>query len=354
MEQRISKVLNRSLVALAIFLFFNLSNSDSIDSFLTWEQMDTAYLIYVYVVVMIVWRLCDLMIRWYEKRFLTTSFNKKKLVKLFFIDFGITLPVILAATYFSSFHLKELLGHPTEEIIGDSEILFLSESAQSVVLASLIILWELLKLYHRYTLKVENEKIDMQNELLLSKYESLKNQVNPHFLFNSFSVLSTLIEEDQKMAGKFLFQLSKMYRYTLDNKGRQMVELKKELDFLKSYVFLLKTRHEDAIEVKTNVPDEYMERQLPTLSLQMLIENAVKHNNFSLDEPLIIEIKVEDDYLVVQNRLNKKHAPVQSTRIGLENIRKRYSYQSEKEVIVDQNSGFFTVKLPILSNLSLS
>jgi sensor histidine kinase YesM len=349
----IKKFLYRSIVAFGIFLFFNISNSESVESFLTWDNADTAYLIFVVGVVHIVWGICDLVIRWFERNRLVHSFNKGKLAALFLLDFGITLPVILVATYFSAFHMKHILNAP-EDMIGDTRILFLSETVQAIVLSSLIMFWELLNLYYKHTNKIEQEKAEMQKELLLSKYESLKNQVNPHFLFNSFSVLSSLIEVDRAMAGKFLSQLSRLYRYILDNKDHQMVDLAKELDFLKSYIFLLKTRHESAIDVSIRISDDHLKCSIPTLSLQMLIENAVKHNNFSKEEPLFIEIRAEGDYLVVKNRINRKNASIHSTKIGLENIRKRYSFESSKDVVVENDESFFTVKLPIINQLSFS
>jgi sensor histidine kinase YesM len=342
----------RSVIACGIFLFFNISSSESVEEFLTWTSLDVAYFLFVYLVVLVVWGICDMLIQWYKRNYLSGSFHKRKLVGLFFLHFVVSLPVIMAATYFSAFHMKYLLNCP-QDMIGDSRIVFLSETVQAVVISSLIIFGEILNLYYHHTAKIESEKAEMQTELLKSKYESLKNQVNPHFLFNSFSVLSSLIDHDQKLAGKFLGQLSKMYRYILDNRDHQLVDLSRELAFLDSYIFLLKTRHEDSIQVDTDIPEQFEDCQIPTLSLQMLIENAIKHNDFSHDEPLLISIRIENDYLVVQNRLNRKRAPLHSTRVGLENIRKRYCYKTNKSVVIQDDKEYFTVKLPVLlPNLS--
>ena len=121
---------------------------------------------------------------------------------------------------------------------------------------------------------------------------------------------------------------------------------------MKSYIFLLKTRHEEGIDIKIDLRIDQETYFIPTLSLQMLIENAIKHNNFSKDNPMTIRIfNEEDDYLVVENELRSKKSEIQSTKVGLENIRKRYSYQSEKRVVIAESESHFTVKLPILTSM---
>jgi len=168
---------------------------------------------------------------------------------------------------------------------------------------------------------VVHERALMQKELLLSQFQSLKNQVNPHFLFNSFSVLSSLINDDPEKASAFLSRLSKMYRYILENGEANLVTLQEELDFLKDYLYLLETRHEDSIKVDMNLGTDIKDYLLPTLSLQMLIENAVKHNRFSHHDPLMVKVYREGaSYLVVQNRLNQKNLVHGTTKIGLEKL----------------------------------
>lgn len=300
---------------------------------------------------MAVWEISARLIAAYERKYLKTSFSKRQIIKLFWYVELIIIPVIILLTYFSAFHFKELLNCPDPEGQATN---FFKETLNAMVLSWLIIGSQLLKTYYHYTNRIEREKAEMQKELLLSKYESLKNQVNPHFLFNSFSVLSSLIEENPQRASEFLNRLSKMFRYILDNKSQQMISLQKELEFLKSYTYLLKTRFEEAVEVHIDLDLKITHHQIPTLALQMLIENAVKHNRFSKTEPLHIHITNNDEYLVVWNKVNKKDAEVYSTKVGLENIRKRYSFQTNCGIKIAVDKGLFTVKLPLLNYSGLS
>jgi len=199
-----------------------------------------------------------------------------------------------------------------------------------------------------YTRKSEREKSEIQQELALSKFESLKDQIQPHFLFNSFSVLTAIIEEDPKLAVEFVAKLSKIYRYVLDNKS-QLVDLKTELEFLEHYIFLLKTRHRESIQI--NIKLEGVSSLLPILSLQMLVENALKHNYFSKEIPLIIDLYAENGWLIVTNNLNKRSDMKESTKFGLQNIQNRYELLLEQSIEVLENKTSFTVKLPLITNL---
>ena len=211
----------------------------------------------------------------------------------------------------------------------------------------------MLRLYYLNMRNMEVEQTRMQKELLSTRYESLKNQVNPHFLFNNFSVLTALIYEDADLAADFVAKLSRLYRYILDNKENEMVSLEKEFEFLDSYLFLLKIRHENSLKVERRVTIDPADFYVPTLSLQMLIENAVKHNNFSQEKPLTIKIYNEgDQFIIVQNGVNLKTSLSHSTKIGLENIKNRYTLKSDKKVLVYQSDQYFKVKLPMLSSLS--
>ena len=197
--------------------------------------------------------------------------------------------------------------------------------------------------------KLELDKEKLKNESLASKFESLKNQVNPHFLFNSFNALTDLIYHDQEMAAKFVKQLSVVYRYVLEAQEKELVPLEDELSFVKSYLFLEKIRYGDNLRVNYAM-DFKASAEVPPLSIQMLIENAIKHNIISQDEPLTIEIRSEDDeYIVVSNNLQKKPVPrTKSTGVGLKNIKARYEFLSNKLVQILEENNRFTVKLPFL------
>jgi sensor histidine kinase YesM len=187
----------------------------------------------------------------------------------------------------------------------------------------------------------------LKKETLLSQFESLKNQVNPHFLFNSLNVLTELIHHNQDKAAKFVGELSDVYRYVLDSKNKEVVELKSELEFIEAFFYLLKIRFSDNIKLTISIKDK-RNVMIPPLTLQLLIENAVKHNIISKTEPLLICIYEDNDYLVVKNQLRKKREAQRSSGIGIKNIESRYNFLTEKKIIISDDSDFFTVQIPKL------
>jgi len=197
------------------------------------------------------------------------------------------------------------------------------------------------------------ETAELKKEQIATKYESLKNQVNPHFLFNSLNALTNLVYEDQDQAAKFIRQLSKVYRYVLDTRSQELVPLKTELAFLDSYVFLQKIRFDDKLTVNIDVKG-YEESMLPPIAIQMLLENAIKHNTVAEEEPLTIDIYIEnEEYIVVTNNLQKKTIPIEaSSGMGLANIRSRYEFLSQKKVDIRETEDAFIVKLPLITSVS--
>lgn len=187
-------------------------------------------------------------------------------------------------------------------------------------------------------------QIAMQAEL-----QSLKLQLDPHFMFNNFSTLSALIAEDKTLAQSFIDHLSKVYRYMIVKIHSDTVELQKEIKFIQSYVYLIKIRHGDNVMVSIDIPEHFMNRKIPPITLQLLIENAIKHNIASAAQPLEISIAMKDENLVVRNTLQKlsNPAPV-SSKIGLENIKARYRIVSGLEPVIEEANGVFSVALPLL------
>jgi hypothetical protein len=187
----------------------------------------------------------------------------------------------------------------------------------------------------------------LEKEKIATQYESLRNQVNPHFLFNSLNALSELVYENQALAVKYIHQLSKVYRYVLDSRNTEAATLRDELDFVESFVFLQKIRFGENLDVSIEVKKSDSEFILP-LSLQILIENAIKHNVVSEEDPLRISIYKNDQYIVVNNELRKKESMDEGTGIGLENIRMRYKYLTDQPVTIEESEKEFVVKIPIL------
>jgi sensor histidine kinase YesM len=182
-----------------------------------------------------------------------------------------------------------------------------------------------------------------------AKFESLKNQIDPHFLFNSLNVLSSLIEENTENAQRFTTSLSKIYRYVLEQKDKELVSVDEELAFAKTYMNLLKMRFENSLfyELPSNIPN--LEAKVVPLSLQLLLENTVKHNVVSEQKPLHIRIYIEDNYLVIQNDYQKKEVLQERRGVGLQNIINRYDIITNRKVLIEQNNQTFTVKIPILT-----
>lgn len=193
------------------------------------------------------------------------------------------------------------------------------------------------------------EKEKYMRESITAKYESLKNQVNPHFLFNSLNALSNLVYEDQDKAVKFIKQLSDVYRYVLETRDQEVVDLHDELKFLESYLFLQKIRFGEKLSVNIELAE--VRSHVAPLALQMLIENAIKHNIVSEEDPLFIKLSSDGQYIIVENTLQKKKTLGEpSAGVGLENICKRYEMLSNDQVIIDNNGQQFIVKLPLLKN----
>jgi LytS/YehU family sensor histidine kinase len=188
----------------------------------------------------------------------------------------------------------------------------------------------------------------LKRESLKAQLNALKTQVNPHFLFNNLNTLSSIIPEDPKLAVDFVQQLSRVYRHILEVQDEQSIPLKDELDVMKAYAFLLQTRFGDNLDITVNVPEEKLSKRIVPLSLQILMENAIKHNIVSAEKPLKIDVFAENGKLVVSNNLQKKNQLNESTGIGLNNIRNRCRLLCNGEVEVIENGSSFTVSIPLI------
>lgn len=193
---------------------------------------------------------------------------------------------------------------------------------------------------------VNEEKL--KREKLAIEYEALKNQVNPHFLFNSLTALSSLVYSDQQKAVTFIREFSNVFRYVLESREKEVVDFATEKKLLESVSYLNRIRYEDSLQIKINL-SEATDKYIIPMALQMLLENAIKHNSISANKPLKVEIMEEEGYVVVKNNLQPKKSEIVSNKIGLENIKSRYKYLSDKDVLVEKSNVEFIVKIPILS-----
>jgi len=182
------------------------------------------------------------------------------------------------------------------------------------------------------------------------RFELLQSQLNPHFLFNSLNTLSALVYENQDNAGLFIRKLSDVYRYILDHRDSDLVDLKTELGFADSFILLMKLRFEDNLQVQIHIPEKSDAYKLAPLSLQMLLENAFKHNVISKKKPLQIVVYLEKDFLIVKNNKQPKLSQEKSHHMGLKNLNSRYEFLTDKKIIVEDTQEEFIVKLPLIQS----
>jgi len=184
---------------------------------------------------------------------------------------------------------------------------------------------------------------------LQTQLDSLKNQINPHFLFNSLNALTALIAENPAKAETFVDEISSVYRYLLRNNEQELATIREELDFIESYFHLLKTRYGKGIQWRLEGLTEHDTYQLPPLTLQVLVENAVKHNAILPDRPLLITISVKDNQLIVKNNIQRKTVKVASNKVGLANIAAKYRLLEQGSIDIVDDNHYFTVRLPLIT-----
>lgn len=222
-----------------------------------------------------------------------------------------------------------------------------------LILFILVFVYSLLDfVVYSYT-QMKDEEVrsaEMMNNQLNLQFEALKSQLDPHFLFNSLNTISSLLYKDTEKAERFIRMFAESYRFIFKQNNQPLIPLQKELDFVQAYNYLLEVRFQEAYELKINLPEAILKSYVPPLSVQMLIENAIKHNLISQTTPLAVEIDSEKNYLCVRNNINPLREQPESFQIGIENIRKRYSYFTDESILLDKNEHF-KVSLPLISQL---
>ncbi|MCF6181645.1 2TM domain-containing protein [Lutibacter sp.] len=240
-----------------------------------------------------------------------------------------------------------ILGKPVAQFIND-------KNASTYYIFGLIITLVASLFFHAiYFYKALTEKRVKEQQIVAktetAKYESLKSQIDPHFLFNSLNVLTSLISENPKQAEKFTTKLAKVYRYVLEQKSKDLIDLDEELKFAKTYMELLKMRFENAVTFQIPEKASNPNLKIIPLSLQLLLENTIKHNIVSEDQPLNVIITEENGYLKVVNNYNPKTSIEKGTKVGLKNIIDRYQLITLKKVFIEKNNKEFSIKLPLLT-----
>ncbi|HSK14006.1 MAG TPA: histidine kinase, partial [Phnomibacter sp.] len=222
------------------------------------------------------------------------------------------------------------------------------------ILAGLVLTALLYSIY-RWRLKQQTEILSLENkagslekEKALIQFESLKQQLNPHLLFNSLTSLRSLIKKDTQHATKFLDGMSRTYRYILKSGEKELVTLREEIDFVKTFTALQEVRFGEGLKVCFHMDEESLDKLISPVILQNLVENAIKHNTTSTDGPLVIDIFTEEGYVVVQNNLQRYHMVESSNQSGLRSLKKLYEFYSDKEVVIVDDGAYFVVKVPLL------
>ncbi|MES2862962.1 MAG: 2TM domain-containing protein [Bacteroidota bacterium] len=282
-----------------------------------------------------------------DKVFQAERFTLKRVIIGFTSSFFISILVIFLLRVFEDVIIEQ---HSFAE--------FWSTETLANYLVSIILTFVVTLAFHTfYFYKAYNENKVKEQKIIAgsasAQFESLKNQIDPHFLFNSLNVLSSLIEENPEAAQKFTTSLSKVYRYVLEQKDKELVSVEEELKFAKTYMNLLKMRFENSITFE--LPEfENDEAKVVPLSLQLLLENCIKHNIVSEKKPLHIKIYIEENELIIENNKQIKEVLQDRKGVGLQNIVSRYAILTKRNVIIQESETIFKVKLPILTKQIIS
>ena len=346
-----------------IFIFHLLfkQNDNSFDGAFEPGTRSLVFSIYFIVYWLLFWELCSFI---YKKLILFSS-DKRTWYRRLALITSILLIMVIAGSlifnkgYFIIDHFVFGIGADTEDISYLNPELFKPSRIFSTIHINPELLFGFLLLFilvygtHIFITSVKNTKeleliaARKTKESIAAQYEALKNQIDPHFFFNSLSVLSSLIFENTELSASYISHLSKHYRYILETPADRLVSVENELRHLESYFYLIEIRHPECISLSVNLlPSTQIDIRILPHSLLMLVENAVKHNIFRKDCKLNIEISEDADYIIISNNINKRYPLQKSTGIGLQNIRTRYAIESRKEIVIDESEKYFIVKLP--------
>ncbi len=343
-KKGIYKVLFRLLVINVVFFLVKITmeqDDDMVEGI--FNATSVFYYVSAFFLFMLTWETNDWLLK--KQRPKGGLYFKSSIV-IIGKNIAILAPTTALVYYLGLFVFRESWG-----IICDDPPLieFTIDFFRAILLGLTVIFFNMFHFSMNQRDELTKQMEDLKREMLASKYASLKNQISPHFLFNSLNTLTSLMYEDRDLASDFVTRLASSYRYILDHREQDLVTLKKELGFLDSFVFMMNVRHKDAVVIKSDIQVSTEYFLIPTLSVQMLVENALKHNYYSKEKPLEVQIStIGDEALVVKNNLRKRQLNEETTRLGLKNIKKRYSYYTNKQVLVREEDNFFEVIIPLL------
>ncbi len=345
--KKLKKYLIRIFVAIIFHFIIKLFDQTYEGKFLAFDLRGTLFLVFFVIFFLMIWEIGDLIYKYSVNRLL----KKYDIIRQFtYLVIILTVYGLIVMVLFTiSYSLFDIILFDFHHYSGEYQFFDFDANLGMFGGYMGILLFNgqiyLFNHWKRERLLAEQ----LQKENFQAKYEVLKNQVDPHFFFNNLSILTTLVYKNQDLAAEYINQLSKIYRYILEKRDEILVPLQDELDFLDSYFFLIKIRHENHILFSVDLDAQTSNKSyLPPNTLQMLFENAIKHNQFSDSEPLKINISENDRFLIIKNTLKRRKLVGETSKLGLENIRNRYALLSGGKVMVDEDTETFTVSLPKL------
>ncbi len=299
-----------------------------------------------FVGVVAIWYSIRAIIFFFRKYFSKVSFSVRLIFQLI-LSSVVTISIIWLLELIGEKYFINIFCPCNEKDNFDIKNLYLT----TIIFAFLInTIYESFYLMLRLSEKVlETERY--RKESIEAQYQNLTSRLNPHFLFNSLNTLTTVVEEDPKKAVNYIRELSIVYRYVLNSQKLTWADLAAEMSFTQSYILLMKMRFEDNLRINLDICEEYLNYHILAMTVQLLIENAVKHNEISSSHPLEIKICCRDEKLIVSNIKQKRNIMPSTTKVGLHNVSERYRFLVNKEVVIEDREDSFTVQVPLIRNI---
>lgn len=281
---------------------------------------------------------------WLNGKLKSSVAMKDKPVGRFFMQFGLNSLIAVIIVDGLRYLVSLIISYKGYVNLFD-ELIILTYVVVLVLIFNLVDLSIYLLNVWRFNL-AELERFKKQNAEF--RFESLRSQLNPHFLFNSLNTLSSLVNEDSENATEFIRELADVYRYILDNREKELIDFESEMKFANSFVQLSKLRFGENFSVNIDISEDSLKKEIAPLTLQLLIENTIKHNIISKKKPLRIDIISDGNYLEVKNNLQIKLTKEHSSSVGLKNIQSRYGFLTENKIAIEKNDDEFVVKIPLI------
>ncbi|MGD1944767.1 MAG: sensor histidine kinase [Croceivirga sp.] len=311
----LKKFFFRWMVVNVVFLLIKttVKHDDAVEGL--FDSTTVFYYLSALAFFMVTWEFNDYLI---QRELQKGGLNLKNSVIVFAKTMALMVPFCAVVYYLALFPLRDIMGI----VCIDPPLEFRINVLRATLLGFTVIFVNLFYFSMKQKDELAQKMESLEREMMASQYTSLKNQISPHFLFNSLNTLTSLMYADRDLASDFVTRLASSYRYILDNREHDLVTLKKELDFLDSFIFMMDVRHKKAVQIDVNIKVNTEEYLIPTLSLQMLVENALKHNLYSKERPLQITISsIQNDALAVKNNIQKHELKEATTGVGLKNIK---------------------------------